>query len=97
MTATDTSLIFAHGLTQKFAPESEFASKMFDAIGGKRYDKIVQRQANGSSGSVHAFVERLTGQVYKAAGWSKPASGVRYATVDDALQAADLYGSYLYR
>ena len=29
-------------------------------------------------GSVHAFIDRETGDVYKPAGWAKPAKHVRY-------------------
>ena len=30
------------------------------------------------NGSVHAFIDRETGDVYKPAGWAKPAKHVRY-------------------
>src|SRR5438477_10290467 len=37
--------------------------------GGKRYVRVVKADANGTSRSVHCFVERATGNIYKAAGW----------------------------
>lgn len=67
---------------------------------GPKFTRIVQRgwsspesqadspdEPTGLQRSVHAFVENATGHVYKAEGWKKPAKGVRYATVEDALEA----------
>ena len=53
---------------------------------GKKYYKIVQMEydtfyktKNGyRAGSVHAFVDKQTGQVYKPASWQAPAKHVRY-------------------
>ena len=56
---------------------------------GKKYYKIVQmeyreaceyynREAGYREGSVHAFVDKKTGQVYKPASWRAPAKHVRY-------------------
>lgn len=54
---------------------------------GRKYLKIVQQQYDDMGpnpsykyrdGSVHAFVDRETGDVYKPAGWAKPAKHVRY-------------------
>ena len=52
--------------------------------------------------SVHSFVDRGTGLVYKAAGWNAPAKGARFDLLDEAsrkrcFENADPYGSYLYR
>ena len=44
---------------------------------GRKYHKIVM-ETNGQSRSVHAFVDRNTGEVYKPAGWKSPAKIVRY-------------------
>ena len=43
---------------------------------GRKYHKIIM-VANGSR-SVHAFVDKKTGEVYKSASWKAPAKGVRY-------------------
>ena len=54
---------------------------------GRKYLKIVQQQFDDMgpnptneyrNGSVHAFIDRETGDVYKPAGWAKPAKHVRY-------------------
>ena len=55
---------------------------------GKRYYKIVQQEfetwekskyyGQYRDGSVHAFVDKKTGQIFKPAGWSKPAKHVRF-------------------
>ena len=66
---------------------------------GRKYHKIIM-VANGSR-SVHAFVDKQTGQVYKSASWKSPAKGVRYdlRLIKDRewlLENADWAGSYLY-
>ena len=67
---------------------------------GRRYTRIIQRVPTGQS--VHAFVENATGHVFKAAGWTGPAKGIRYMSVEDALEAARsvpfmaAFGGYLY-
>ena len=60
----------------------------FKVYSGKRYYKIVQQEFETWSGSkyfnqyrdasVHAFVDKETGEVYKPAGWAKPAKHVRF-------------------
>ena len=60
---------------------------------GKKYYKIVQQELetwSGSKyygkyrdGSVHAFVDKETGEVYKPAGWAKPAKHVRFDMRDE--------------
>lgn len=61
----------------------------------------------GGSRSVHAFVERSTGKLVKASGWNAPAkrsngdlqSKFNLSTPEgfaEALEASDVYGSYLY-
>ena len=66
---------------------------------GRKYHKIIM-DANGSR-SVHAFVDRKTGEVYKSASWKSPAKGVRYdlrliEQREWLLQHADWAGGYLY-
>ena len=66
---------------------------------GRKYHKIIMN-ANGSR-SVHAFVDKKTGQIYKSASWKAPAKGVRYdlriiEQREWLLQHADWAGSYLY-
>ena len=66
---------------------------------GRKYHKIVHNSRG--SRSVHAFVDKKTGDVYKAASWSKPAKGVRYNLLDDdsredCYSECDWSGGYLY-
>jgi hypothetical protein len=66
---------------------------------GRKYHKIIM-DANGSR-SVHAFVDKKTGQVYKSASWKAPAKGVRYdlriiEQREWLLENATWHGDYLY-
>ena len=88
---------FVSLLNEKFKDAGEHASCVFFAMPGRKFDRIVQTQRNGSGGSSHAFVERETGRVYKCAGWKAPAKDFRYFSPEEAAEAADLYGGYLYK
>jgi hypothetical protein len=66
---------------------------------GRKYHKIIMN-ASGSR-SVHAFVDKQTGSVFKSASWKSPAKGVRYdlriiEQREWLLENADWAGSYLY-
>ena len=66
---------------------------------GRKYHKIIM-DANGSR-SVHAFVDKKTGEVYKSASFKAPAKGVRYdlriiSQREWLLENADWAGAYLY-
>jgi len=66
---------------------------------GKKYHKIVMNAAG--SRSVHCFIDKKTGQVYKSASWKSPAKGVRYDLMNEqsrenVLQNCDWAGGYLY-
>jgi hypothetical protein len=66
---------------------------------GRKYHKIIMN-ANGSR-SVHAFVDKKTGEIYKAASFKSPAKGVRYdlriiEQREWLLENADWASSYLY-
>ena len=52
---------------------------------GRKYHKIIQQDVDTfrdrneyRDGGVHAFVNKKTGEVYKAASWKSPAKHVRY-------------------
>ena len=81
---------------------------------GRKYIKIIQQdyrdaneyyntEAGYRDGSVHAFVDRNTGEVYKPASWKSPAKHVRYdlrlikdrANLHDP-NFVDWAGGYLY-
>ena len=66
---------------------------------GRKYRKIIM-DANGSR-SIHAFVDKKTGEVYKPASFKAPAKVVRYdlRLIKDRewlLENADWAGGYLY-
>ena len=66
---------------------------------GKKYHKIIMN--DGTQRSVHAFIDKKTGEVYKSASWKAPAKGVRYdlrliEQREWLLENADWAGSYLY-
>ena len=57
----------------------------FRYIVGKKYFKVVRETFDTFKGrnewrdtTVHAFVDRVTGEVYKPAGWKAPAKHVRF-------------------
>ena len=50
---------------------------------GRRYKRIVRSDVNGSSRSVHCFVDTTNGDVLKAAGWKSPAKHARGNIFDD--------------
>ena len=66
---------------------------------GKKYHKLIM--VNNVSRSVHAFIDKKTGELYKSASWKSPAKGVRYdlrliADREYLLEKADWSGGYLY-
>ena len=72
---------------------------------GRKYHKIIMVIDNGPgrhiSRSVHAFVDKQTGEIYKSASFKSPAKGVRYdlRLIKDReflFEKADWSGSYLY-
>jgi len=68
---------------------------------GKKYHKVIMVTPQGNR-SVHCFVDKETGDVYKAASWSKPAKGIRFNLLDEesrerCLMVSDWAGGYLYK
>jgi len=66
---------------------------------GRKYYKIVMVNNQRSS---HAFIDKKTGEVYKAASWKSPAKGVRFNLniINERewlFENADWSGSYLYK
>ena len=69
-------------------------------ISGRKYHKVMQC-VDGQTESVHAFIDKKTGEVYKAASYKAPAKGVRYdlrliEQREWLFENADWAGSYLY-
>ena len=50
---------------------------------GRKYHKIIMVTESGSR-SVHAFVDKKTGQLYKSASFKAPAKGVRFDQIGRA-------------
>lgn len=68
--------------------------------GRKFYKVVIARNHNGTGRSVHSFVDKSTGSLYKAAGWASPVKDERYNLVtelDLVLAVMDTCGSYLYK
>ena len=67
---------------------------------GKKYHKVILIDGGGQR-SVHAFIDKKTGEVYKSASWKSPAKGVRFdlRLIEDRewlFENADWASSYLY-
>jgi hypothetical protein len=67
---------------------------------GRKYHKIIFVDGGGHR-SVHAFIDKKTGEVYKSASWKAPAKGVRFdlrliEQREWLLENADWAGGYLY-
>ena len=77
---------------------------------GKKYFKVVRESFDEFQGrniwrdtTVHAFVDKITGEVYKPAGWKAPAKHVRFNLSNDLDRFklhdstfVDWAGGYLY-
>ena len=69
-------------------------------ISGRKYHKVMQC-VDGQTESVHAFIDKKTGSVFKPASIKAPAKGERYnlCLIKDRewlFENADWAGSYLY-
>ena len=78
------------------APEYKF----YIQEGGRKYHKIVMEYDNGSR-SVHAFIDKKTGDVFKPASFKAPAKIARYNVLriesrEEMFERADWAGGYLY-
>jgi hypothetical protein len=68
---------------------------------GRKYHKIYMT-INGKRDSIHAFIDKKTGEVYKPANTKAPAKGVRFNLLiieqrEWLLANADWAGGYLYQ
>ena len=90
-------------------------SVKFEACGGRKYIKVKYFQTNidtdyetgvkplleDKKGSIHCFVERTTGDIYKPAGWRAPytkgSNAIRGNIYDKStFSKTDLHGGWLY-
>jgi len=72
----------------------------YEIESGRKYHKIILIDGGGQR-SVHSFVDKKTGEIYKSASWKAPAKGVRYdlRLIEERewlLENADWAGGYLY-
>lgn len=79
----------------------EMADKVFSITNGRKYAKVVSSDTSGNQNFVFCFIDRKTGDVYKAATWKTPAKHVRYTITDEEsaqelAHKSDAYGSFLY-
>ena len=68
---------------------------------GRKYHKVIHKWKDNGSQSVHAFIDKKTGDVYKPASWKAPAKYVRFNLLDDnsreeCFARCDWAGGYLY-
>ena len=73
---------------------------------GRKYHKVIMVIDNGAgrspSRSVHCFIDKKTGEIYKSSSWKSPAKHVRYdlriiEQREWVLKNADWSGSWLYK
>lgn len=79
----------------------KMADKVFTITNGRKYAKVVSTYSDGKHSSVFCFIDRKTGDVYKAATWKSPAKHVRYTITDEEsaqelAHKSDFCGSFLY-
>jgi len=84
----------------KRANNSKTDDYKFYIESGRKYHKIIM-ETNGGSRSVHAFVDKKTGSVYKPASFKAPAKHERFNLLmiesrEECFEKADWAGGYLY-
>ena len=94
------SEMLCEALTQDFYKGGRKLDYKFYIESGRKYHKIIMECENGSR-SVHAFVEKKFGAVYKPASWKAPAKHIRFTLLDDnsreeCFARCDWAGGYLY-
>ena len=92
--------MLCEALTQDFYKGGRKLDYKFYIESGRKYHKIIMECENGSK-SVHAFVEKKFGAVYKPASWKAPAKHIRFTLLDDnsreeCFARCDWAGGYLY-
>jgi hypothetical protein len=93
---------FAELLSTKFVTMNKEDSTYWQGItvkNGGKYAKLINNA--GGQSTVYAFIDRNSGEIYKAASYKLPAKGVRAilseTTINDLVSVADPYTSWLYR
>jgi len=94
--------VYADTLQQKHRDSlhGDLGYKVEVEEGRKFYKIITVRNRNGTGKSVHSFVNKSTGALYKPASWATPVKDERYnllTELDLVLAVMDEYGGYLYK
>ena len=92
--------MLCEALMQDFRKGGSKLDYKFYIESGRKYHKIIMECENGAR-SVHAFVEKKFGAVYKPASWKAPAKHIRFTLLDDnsreeCFARCDWAGGYLY-
>ncbi len=100
LNVTKYCLMLCDALTQD-APQTGSNYGFYLDSMGRKYHKIFMT-INGKRDSIHAFIDKKTGEVYKAASIKAPAKGVRFNLLiieerEFVLENCDWAGGYLYR
>ena len=81
--------------------KNNIGAYQFTVDTGRKYHKVMMT-TDGGSRSVHCFIDKKTGEVYKAASIKSPAKGVRFdlrviKEREFVLENCDWAGGYLYK
>ena len=100
LNVTKYCLMLCDALTQD-APQTGSNYGFYLDSMGRKYHKIFMT-INGKRDSIHAFIDKKTGELYKAASIKAPAKGVRFNLLiieerEFVLENCDWAGGYLYR
>ena len=99
---TKYSLMLCDALQQNYQRQHPTGRNYsYALISGRKYHKVMQC-VDGQTESVHAFIDKKTGEVYKPASVKAPAKGVRFNLLiiqerEFVLENCDWAGGYLYR
>ena len=102
LNVTKYSLMLCDALQQSYQRQyPNGRNYSYALISGRKYHKVMQC-VDGQTESVHAFIDRKTGEVYKAASVKAPAKGVRFNLLviterEWLFEHADWAGGYLYK
>ena len=101
LNVTKYSLMLCDALQQNYQKHHPTGRNYsYALVSGRKYHKLMQC-VDGQTESVHAFIDRKTGEVYKPASYKAPAKHVRYnlniiKEREECLEKCDFAGSYLY-
>ena len=102
LNVTKYSLMLCDALQQNYQRQHPNGRNYsYALISGRKYHKVMQC-VDGQTESVHAFIDKKTGEVYKPASVKAPAKGVRFNLLiieerEFVLENCDWAGGYLYR